>query len=67
MLEIRGNFENALLTLIGRVIDNKISEAYCGKPEISSSSILAEWDSIRGTDWFTSTRRGEANLKKEEK
>ena len=57
--KVNGNFEGALLNLIHKLCETKHR---ADNPELRmfASDLLNQWDKDRGTDWFTKTRKGEA-------
>ena len=59
MQKVSGNFEAALLQMIQELSKAKDAKAPYGvEVMLFASSLLADWDRTRGTDWFTRTREG---------
>lgn len=53
--EIKGNFDDAIHTLIERLVRAKSSPGV-GK---FAHELLSDWDQRRGNDWYTSTKKRE--------
>jgi len=59
MNKVSGSFECALIQMIQELSNAKDAKAPYGKDVmLFASTMLSNWDRTRGTDWFTSTRKG---------
>ena len=60
MQKVSGSFEGALLQMIQELSKaGDVKAPYGREVMLFASSLLSDWDRTRGTDWFTSTRKGD--------